>query len=417
MDYIKQKLALVPNKPGCYQMKNKDGIIIYVGKAKKLKNRLSSYFRGTHTGKTKKLVSEISDFEYIVVENETESLVLELNLIKKYDPKYNILLRDDKSYPYIELTNEEIPKLSVVRNVNRKRSNRTRLFGPYPNVTAARTIVNLLNRICPLRKCNTYNKKPCLYYHIGQCLGYCSKTYDKEELKNMESEILSFLRGNDKILTDKIKIAMNDASNKLNFEKAKELEKQGKLVRPYIPEYAKHNAHMYYIILPTEQKRNITYTYEKVKNNEFYDIEFSVKGLKKGDKIFLGNYDSDNKKYLQQFNIISNTENPNARFVFNDISKNARIDILIKDEKDNILISESVNIDIDIFEDLKNGNINDFFTYVKNFINNKINKPIKNIMNSFQLLFNRLDVDLQIGIVIIFLIMIIFGIFRFLMKG
>ena len=222
MDYIKQKLALVPNKPGCYQMKNKDGIIIYVGKEKKLKNRLSSYFRGTHTGKTKKLVSEISDFEYIVVENETESLVLELNLIKKYDPKYNILLRDDKSYPYIELTNEEIPKLSVVRNVNRKRSNRTRLFGPYPNVTAARTIVNLLNRIYPLRKCNTYNKKPCLYYHIGQCLGYCSKTYDKEELKNMESEILSFLRGNDKILTDKIKIAMNDASSKLNFEKAKE---------------------------------------------------------------------------------------------------------------------------------------------------------------------------------------------------
>lgn len=222
MDYIKQKLALVPNKPGCYQMKNKDGIIIYVGKAKKLKNRLSSYFRGTHTGKTKKLVSEISDFEYIVVENETESLVLELNLIKKYDPKYNILLRDDKSYPYIELTNEEVPRLSVVRNVNRKRSNRTRLFGPYPNVTAARTIVNLLNRIYPLRKCNTYNKKPCLYYHIGQCLGYCSKIYDKEELKNMESEILSFLRGNDKILTDKIKIAMNDASNKLNFEKAKE---------------------------------------------------------------------------------------------------------------------------------------------------------------------------------------------------
>lgn len=168
---------------------------------------------------------------------------------------------------------------------------------------------------------------------------------------------------------------------------------------------------------PTEQKRNITYTYEKVKNNELYNIEFSVKGLKKGDKIFLGNYDSDNEKYLQQFNIISNTENPNARFVFNDISKNAKIDILIKDEKDNILISESVNIDIDIFEDLKNGNINDFFNYVKNFINNKINKPVKNIMNSFQLLFNRLDADLQIGIVIIFLIIIIFGIFRFLMKG
>ena len=121
-DKIKEKLALVPNEPGCYQMKNKDGIIIYVGKAKKLKNRLSSYFRGTHTGKTARLVNEIDDFEYIVVHNETESLVLELNLIKKYDPKYNILLRDDKTYPYIELTNEEVPRLQVVRNINKKKN-------------------------------------------------------------------------------------------------------------------------------------------------------------------------------------------------------------------------------------------------------------------------------------------------------
>ena len=190
MDYIKQKLSLVPNKPGCYQMKNKDGVIIYVGKAKKLKNRLSSYFRGVHTGKTAKLVSEITDFEYIVVGTETEALVLELNLIKKYDPKYNILLRDDKSYPYIELTNEKVPRLNVVRNVNRKRSNRTRLFGPYPNVTAARSTVNLLNRIYPLRKCNTLGKKKCLYYHIGQCLGYCENSVDKEKVEVMENEIL-----------------------------------------------------------------------------------------------------------------------------------------------------------------------------------------------------------------------------------
>lgn len=160
--------------------------------------------------------------------------------------------------------------------------------------------------------------------------------------------------------------------------------------------------------------RNITYTYEKVKNNELYDLEFSVKGLKKGDKIFLGNYDSDNEKYLQQFNIVSNTENPNARFVFNDISKNAKIDILIKDEKDNILISESVNIDIDIFEDLKKGNLSDFFTYVNNFINNKINKPIKNIMKSFQLLFDNLDSNIQIAIVVIFLIVILFTLFKFI---
>jgi excinuclease ABC subunit C len=224
MDYIKKKLSLVPNKPGCYQMKNKDGIIIYVGKAKKLKNRLSSYFRGTHTGKTAKLVSEIVDFEYIVVGTETESLVLELNLIKKYDPKYNILLRDDKTYPYIELTNEKVPKLAVVRNVNRKRKNQTRLFGPYPNVTAARYTVNLLNRIYPLKKCNTFPKKPCLYYHIGQCLGYCAIDIPKETIENMENEMLSFLRGNDDIVIKKLESEMYLESGKMNYEKAKELK-------------------------------------------------------------------------------------------------------------------------------------------------------------------------------------------------
>lgn len=224
MDYIKKKLSLVPNEPGCYQMKNKDGVIIYVGKAKNLKNRLSSYFRGTHTGKTARLVSEIVDFEYIVVGTETESLVLEINLIKKYDPKYNILLRDDKSYPYIELTNEKAPRLVVVRNVNRKKNNRARLFGPYPNVTAARNTVNLLNRIYPLRKCQTYQKKPCLYYHIGQCLGYCSNKISKEEINKMENEILSFLRGNDEILIKKLEKDMYDASSKMNYEKAKEIK-------------------------------------------------------------------------------------------------------------------------------------------------------------------------------------------------
>ena len=180
MDYIKKKLALVPNKPGCYQMKNKDGVIIYVGKAKKLKNRLSSYFRGTHTGKTARLVSEIVDFEYVVVGSEKESLILENNLIKKYDPTYNILLRDDKSYPYIELTNDEYPRLSIVRSLNKKGNGN--LYGPYPKVTAARNTVNLLNRMYPLRKCTTFNKKPCLYYHIKECLGYCTNQVDSNEM-------------------------------------------------------------------------------------------------------------------------------------------------------------------------------------------------------------------------------------------
>ena len=170
---LQEKLNLVPHKPGCYLMKNENGTIIYVGKAKDLKNRLNSYFHSSHTGKTAKLVSEIRDFEYIIVSSETESLILEINLIKKHDPKYNILLRDDKTYPYIELTNDKVPRLSVVRHLHKKK-NKTRLFGPYPNVMAARKTVNLLNRIYPLRKCTTYNKRPCLYYHIGQCLGYCT---------------------------------------------------------------------------------------------------------------------------------------------------------------------------------------------------------------------------------------------------
>ncbi|MGE5456695.1 MAG: excinuclease ABC subunit UvrC [Ignavibacteriales bacterium] len=221
---LKKKLSLVPNKPGCYLMKNSDGIIIYVGKAKALKNRLTSYFRGVHTGKTAKLVSEIADFEYMVVSSETEALILELNLIKEYDPKYNILLRDDKSYPYIELTNEKVPRLLVVRNINRKKKNINRLYGPYPNVTAARATVNLLNRMYPLRKCTTYNKKPCLYYHINQCLGYCTYDIDENKIKEMEDEITRFLKGDHTLITNRIKNEMEIESESLHYEKAKELK-------------------------------------------------------------------------------------------------------------------------------------------------------------------------------------------------
>lgn len=221
---IKEKLSLVPNLPGCYLMKNCDGIIIYVGKAKKLKNRLSSYFRGTHTGKTAKLVSEIVDFEYMVVGSETEAFILEINLIKKYDPKYNILLRDDKSYPYIELSVDGVPKLSVVRNIHRKKRNRQHLYGPYPNVTAARNTVNLLNRMYPLRKCSTYAKKPCLYYHIGECLGYCTHQIEQTKIDNMINDIIRFLKGDHSLITNKIEEEMYLESSKLHYEKAKELK-------------------------------------------------------------------------------------------------------------------------------------------------------------------------------------------------
>lgn len=220
---FKEKLALVPSLPGCYQMKNKDGVIIYVGKAKNLKNRLRSYFTGTVTGKTLMLVNDIADFEYIVTSSELESLILEINLIKKYNPKYNILLKDDKSYPYIELTNEKYPILKVVRYVNRKK-NRTNLFGPYPSVGNARSTVDLLNRIYPLRKCERLKKDVCLYYHIGECLGYCRHDVPESKIKDLVKEITTFLNGDSKGLLDKLHEEMIHASDNLNFERAKEIK-------------------------------------------------------------------------------------------------------------------------------------------------------------------------------------------------
>lgn len=230
MDYIKNKLSLLTSSPGCYLMKNKDGIIIYVGKAKNLKKRVSSYFRGTHTGKTAKLVSEITDFEYIAVNSEIESLILEINLIKKYDPKYNILLKDDKSYPYIELTNENIPRLKIIRSINRKKDHK-HLYGPYPNQTAARGVVNLLNRMYPIRKCNTFSKKACLYFHIGQCLGYCTNDYSKEQVEEIKLEIIQFLKGNHTFITNRINNEMKQYSETLQYEKAIEMKKMLDYIR------------------------------------------------------------------------------------------------------------------------------------------------------------------------------------------
>ena len=223
MKDFKEKLALVPTKPGSYQMKNKDGVIIYVGKAKNLKNRLKSYFTGTVTGKTRMLVEDIDDFEYIVTSSELESLILEINLIKKYDPKYNIMLTDDKTYPYIELTKEKFPRLRVVRNVKRKK-NLNYLYGPYPNVTAARKTVNMLNRLYPLRKCEHLGKDVCLYYHIHECLGYCAKEVDFSRLEQMTKEIVSFLKGDASFITKKINDEMLKASEALNYEKALDLK-------------------------------------------------------------------------------------------------------------------------------------------------------------------------------------------------
>lgn len=221
MDRIREKLKLLTTEPGCYLMKNYSGKIIYVGKAKNLKRRVSSYFNREHTGKTKALVENITDFEYIVTSTEVESLLLEINLIKKYSPKYNILLKDNKSYPYIEITNEKYPRL-IISRPRKIKEHKGKLFGPYPNANAARKTVELLNRIYPFKKCHTMDKKVCLYYHINQCLGYCEKKIDNSCVNQMINEVTSFLKGNYDDVRKKIKNLMYEASNNLNFEKALE---------------------------------------------------------------------------------------------------------------------------------------------------------------------------------------------------
>ena len=220
---MKEKLKLIPEKPGCYLMKNKDGLIIYVGKAKNLKRRVNSYFNKIHTGKTKALVSNIKDFEYIVTNSETESLILEINLIKRYNPKYNILLKDDKTYPYIVLTNDKYPSLKIVRSKKRKKI-KGKVFGPFPGVTAAKNTVNLINRIYPLKKCEKLGKKLCLYYHINECLGYCEKQVPEQEINRMLEDITKILNGDYKFLTKKLEEEMHKYSNNLEYEKAMDMK-------------------------------------------------------------------------------------------------------------------------------------------------------------------------------------------------
>ncbi|MGX9291056.1 excinuclease ABC subunit UvrC [Bacillus sp. A015] len=220
---IKEKLSVLPDRPGCYLMKDRQNTVIYVGKAKVLKNRVRSYFTGSHDAKTQRLVSEIADFEYIVTSSNIEALILELNLIKKYDPKYNVMLKDDKTYPFIKITNERHPKLIVTRNVKKDKG---RYFGPYPNVQAARETKKLLDRLYPLRKCATLPDRVCLYYHLGQCLAPCVYDISEETNKQLVDEITRFLNGGHQQIKKELTEKMQEAAEQLEFERAKELRDQ-----------------------------------------------------------------------------------------------------------------------------------------------------------------------------------------------
>ena len=224
---IKNKLALLPDQPGCYLMKDKNGTIIYVGKAKILKNRVRSYFTGSHDTKTDRLVSEIEDFEYIVTESNIEALLLEINLIKKNDPKYNIMLKDDKTYPFIKITNEAYPRLLITRKVLKDKA---LYFGPYPDVGAANETKKLLDRLFPLRKCKVLPKEVCLYYHMGQCLAPCVFDVPTKVYEEMVAEIKRFLSGGHTEIRDNIAAEMETAAANLEFEKAAELRDQIKAI-------------------------------------------------------------------------------------------------------------------------------------------------------------------------------------------
>ena len=216
---IKSKLELLPTSPGCYIHKDKNGTIIYVGKAKNLRNRVRSYFRGSHDTKTEALVSEIVDFEFIVTESNIEALLLEINLIKENKPKYNIMLKDDKSYPFIKITNERYPRLIITRQVKKDGG---LYFGPYPDVGAANEIKRLLDRIFPFRKCTNPPSKVCFYYHIGQCMAHTICKKDESYFKSMAQEVSDFLKGQDDKIIDDLKSKMAVAAQNMEFERAAE---------------------------------------------------------------------------------------------------------------------------------------------------------------------------------------------------
>lgn len=220
LEKIKEKLTLLPAKPGVYLMKDKHGEILYVGKAKVLKNRVRSYFVGTHNGKTQLLVSHIADFEYIVTDTVIEALILENHLIKKHSPHYNIMLKDDKTYPYIKITNETHPRLEIVRRVKKDGG---KYFGPYPNAGAANETKKLLDRLYPLRKCKTLKPKVCLYYHINQCVAPCEFPVETSEYEQMTKEISKFLNGGHAEIKQQLTEKMQQEADQLNFERAKEL--------------------------------------------------------------------------------------------------------------------------------------------------------------------------------------------------
>ena len=374
---FKNELLVTPSSSGCYIMKDSSNKVIYVGKAKNLKKRLSSYFNKAHSGKTHNLVNNIDHFEYIVTNTEKEALLLELSLIKQYNPKYNILLKDDKSYPYIELTKEQYPKLNIVRNIKMVKNKNRLLFGPYPNAYAARKVVELLNNIYPLRKCRTLKKEVCLYYHINQCLGYCAKKVDTDKIDEISKEIISFLNGNFNDIKNKLTNELEQSIKKLNFEKSMEIKEMLDYINSILNKQKIE-------FLDNDTKDIISYYIDK----GYISIQvFHVRGGKITERdadlfVFNGNTEDilveyiarlyENNLYLPKYIILPNILKDNIELLKSIINTN--IVIPIKGDKKIMLDLVSKNAEVALYEKFELAKLDD-----DKYINS--NNELANILN------------------------------------
>ena len=321
-ELIEKKLALLPSEPGSYQMKNADGKIIYVGKAKNLKNRVRSYFKLEHTGKTAELVKNIADFEFIVTNSDKEAFLLEITLIQKWQPYYNIRLKQGTGYPYIKVTSEKDPRLILVSEVKKDKGI---YFGPYPNVYAAQETLHLLQKVYPLRRCNGFQGRPCLYYHMGQCLGACFKDVPEKAYQTQISKIRSFLNGNTQQITKKLTVDMQNAANNMEYERAAEIRNQLQFIEATVEKQK--------IIMQDNIDRDV--------------INFTQKDEWLSIQIFFIRQARLMKREKQIFSYIGNPIDAMNNFIIQFYRrKNLTIpkEILISDKLDNELLNSVLNI-------------------------------------------------------------------------
>ena len=346
---LQKKLELLPDNPGCYLYKDNIGEIIYVGKAKNLKNRVKSYFTGTHNKKTQTLVSKIEDLEYIIVNSEKEALLLENNLIKKYRPYFNIRLKDDKSYPYLMITKEEHPRLLMTRKY--KKNNKNIYFGPYVDIKSAMEVKKILDKIYPLRKCNPVEKRPCMYYQIGECIGPCAKKINADVYKEQISKIRSFLTGNTKeILTD-LKNKMQEHVKNLEFEAAGQIHNYIKSIEVSVQNQVVADSNII-------DRDYIGFSY----NNDYICIQ-----------IFLSRLGNIIERKVEYFSLYDNPEQILYSYLIQYYAFNKLPKEIYIDEVDGSLLSDVVNCKVIV---PKKGNHRKILDTVKDNANHYLNNNL-----------------------------------------